>query len=71
MTNDAGEWVLLTSEEFDAFLAGDIEAGHPKYVEFSSKGFVRSNFDLDDMANKVRRKKAFLNQKRFFNQKEK
>jgi uncharacterized protein len=62
LTNDAGEWVLLTSEEFEGFLVGDIEAGHPKYVEFSSKGFVRSNFDLDDMANKVRRKKAFLNQ---------
>ena len=62
LTNDAGEWAFLSNEDFNAFLQGQIEEEHPTYSELQGKGFLRSGLDLEDLALKVRRKKAFLGQ---------
>lgn len=62
VTNDAGEWSILSDAEFDALLAGELTAEHPRYLEFQEKGFVRQELDAELMATKVRRKKRFLGQ---------
>jgi len=60
LTNDAGEWSQLTPGEFDAFLMGNVEDGHPRFEELRERGFLRADLDLDDMARKIRRKRRYL-----------
>lgn len=62
VTNDAGEWSILSDTEFDDLLAGKLTAEHPRYQELQGKGFVRQELDAELMATKVRRKKRFLGQ---------
>ena len=62
ITNDAGEYHVLDRAGFDAFLAGEIGEDHAEYEKLQQKGLLRSKFDVDTLADKVRRKKAFLGQ---------
>lgn len=50
LTNDAGEWELLTEPEFNDLLAGRIAAGHPRFAELQRKGFLLEGLDLDALA---------------------
>ncbi|MCP4867262.1 MAG: His-Xaa-Ser system radical SAM maturase HxsB [Proteobacteria bacterium] len=56
ITNDAGEWEILSTAEFDALLAGTIETRE----SLTHKGFLRTGSDLDALAERVRRKKHFV-----------
>ena len=60
LTNDAGEWHALSDEDFRAFLAGTVDADHPQYAGLQEKGFLRSDLDVEHLAEKVRTKKKFL-----------
>ena len=60
LTNDAGEWSQLTPGEFDQFLDGKVEEGHPRFDELRDRGFMRADLDLEDMARKIRRKRRYL-----------
>ncbi len=60
VTNDAGEWVLLDPEDHRVLLAGDLGPEHPLHEELSSRGFLRPTLDLDALAERVGRKRAFL-----------
>ena len=60
LTNDAAEWHLLTPADFELFLSGGLEAGHPEFDALNAKGFVRSGMDLMDLAQKVRRKRYYV-----------
>ncbi len=62
LTNDAGEWHVLRPDDFQQFLAGNIDADHTEYNGLQRKGFLRSDFDVDDLTDKVRRKKWWLGQ---------
>lgn len=62
LTNDAGEWHTLTQEDFQSLLKGEIKADHPQYKSLQRKGFIRADLDLEDMADKVRRKRSWLGQ---------
>ncbi|MCP4806979.1 MAG: His-Xaa-Ser system radical SAM maturase HxsB [Proteobacteria bacterium] len=61
MTNDAGEWQLLERDEFDAFLANTVEDGALK-TALVDKGFLRDGSDLNGLADRIRRKKRWLDQ---------
>ena len=61
LTNDAGEWHFLSEADFSLLLAGKLTDGHPEWRALAEKCMVRGGADLDWMASKVRRKKAFLN----------
>ncbi len=61
LTADTGEFVFLSPQQFRAFLRGDLNEGEPLYAEMRHKGFFKHDVDLDGMAQKLRRKKAFLN----------
>jgi His-Xaa-Ser system radical SAM maturase HxsB len=62
LTNDAGEWHALSTEDFHALLQGGISLEHPEYKALQRKGFIRSDLDLEDQADKLRRKKPWLGQ---------
>jgi len=62
VTNDAGEWSVLSDDEFTSLLAGEVTSEHPRYLEFQDKGFIRQELDAELMATKVRRKKRWLGQ---------
>jgi uncharacterized protein len=58
LTNDAGEWHFLSANEFDTFLRGKT-AGEQR-VALERKGFFKTNLDVERLAARIRRKKAFL-----------
>jgi len=60
LTADTGEWQVLEEADFRRLLAGEIQEGDPLYEGLHARGFLRAGIDLDDLAEKVRRKKAFL-----------
>ena len=60
ITNDAGEFHLLTSEDFDLFLEGGITDEHEAFLPLRSKGFLRKGMDVLDLAGKVRRKRYYV-----------
>lgn len=62
LTNDAGEWLLLDRVDFDALLAGRLGPGHPRHRELQERCMVRQGADLGGLADRVRRKKAFVGQ---------
>jgi His-Xaa-Ser system radical SAM maturase HxsB len=62
VTNDAGEWVLLTEEHFRDFIGGSVTHGHEMYEPLRDRGFLRDDLDVEQLATKVRRKKRFLGQ---------
>jgi len=60
VTNDVGAWLLLSGEEFTAFLEGRIADGHPLYGPLTDGGFLMKGLRADAMADRLRRKKSYL-----------
>jgi len=53
LTNDAGEWELVSESVFNDLLAGRILADHPRFLELQRKGFLLEGLDLDALAADV------------------
>ena len=62
LTNDAGEWQMLSEADFARFLAGGIGAEDPLYAPLQARGCLREDLDAEDLARKVRRKRRYLGQ---------
>ena len=62
ITNDAGLWHLLETAQFEELLAGGIDEAHPLYEELRGKGFLREGLDVDDIAQRIARKKRYVGQ---------
>ena len=62
LTNDAGQYHFLIPADFDALLRGEITPRHNEYERLRDLGFVREGLDLDAIAARIRRKKAYLGQ---------
>ena len=62
LTNDVGEWTLMSSARFRSFLQGEITTEDPDYASLVEKGFIRAGFDIESFAQRLRRKKSFLGQ---------
>ena len=62
LTNDAGEWIFLSEDDFHSFLKGNITEEHASFEALKSYGFLRQDLDTEDLATKIRRKKHFLGQ---------
>jgi len=60
LTNDAGDWHFLSKEDFEVFLLGNIPTDHAEYDALVEKGFIRNGWDVELTANKIRRKKRFV-----------
>ncbi len=53
VTNDAGDWAILSADELSQLLSGEVGTGHPRFEEFQGKGFLRDGLDLDAFATKM------------------
>ena len=60
LTSDSGEWHLLTEEDFNAFIAGKLDASHAEHAGLLAKGFVRDGMDLEALSRKIRKRRGFL-----------
>ncbi len=60
LTNDVGEHLFLTPEEFRRFIAGQVQADEPLYANLRKRYFLKRDLDVEQFATKLRRKKAFL-----------
>ena len=63
LTNQAGEYTVLSRPTFDAFVAGRLEAGSEPYLNLKSHSFLAHSIDstaLRVAASQWRTKKAFM-----------
>ncbi len=60
ISNDLGDWLLLTHEEFRDFVEGRPQPGEPLYEKLSRANFVAATVDRDAQAARWRSKKQYL-----------
>ncbi len=60
VTNDAGEWAILTPVELDELLSGKVDQDHARFEEFQSKGFIRDGLDLDALASRIAKRSGHI-----------
>jgi uncharacterized protein len=61
LTNDFGDWVFVSNDEFGQLARGRFEAGSALFERLAARNFVRSRIDVEKTVERVRRKKRFLN----------
>ncbi|HHO49594.1 MAG TPA: His-Xaa-Ser system radical SAM maturase HxsB [Deltaproteobacteria bacterium] len=60
LTNDAGEFSFLSEPDFRAFLSDTLSPDHPQRATLQRQGFLRRGLDVNGLAQRIRRKRAFL-----------
>ena len=60
ISNDFGDWLLLTREEFRDFVEGRPKPGEPLYEKLKKTNFVAAEIDLHAQAARWRGKKQYL-----------
>jgi sulfatase maturation enzyme AslB (radical SAM superfamily) len=60
VTNDAGDWMLLSDPEFADLLGGRIGEGHARFADLQRKGFLREGLDLDALITRVAQRNKHL-----------
>jgi uncharacterized protein len=60
VTNDAGDWMLLSEPEFVDLLGGHIGDGHARFADLQHKGFLREGLDLDALIARVAQRNKHL-----------
>jgi hypothetical protein len=60
ITNDFGDWLLLSTDDFRAFVEGRPQPGEPLYEKLRAANFVAKAVDVTAQAERWRRKKQYL-----------
>ena len=60
LTNDVGEHLFVSPEDFRRFIAGQVQREEPLYDQLRRRYFLKNDLDAAALADKLRRKKAFL-----------
>lgn len=60
VTNDFGDWLLLTPDEFRSFVEGRPRPGEPLYDKLRGANFIAKEVDVAAQAERWRRKKQYL-----------
>jgi sulfatase maturation enzyme AslB (radical SAM superfamily) len=60
ISNDFGDWLLLTTDEFSQLLQGRPQPGEPLYEKLEKANFIASEIDAYEQALRWRRKKRYL-----------
>lgn len=60
LTNDVGEHLFVSPDDFRRFIAGKVQPGEDLYESLRRRYFLKRDMDIDALAAKLRRKKAFL-----------
>jgi His-Xaa-Ser system radical SAM maturase HxsB len=61
LTNDFGDWVFVSQDEFGQLARGVFAEGSALHTRLAAKNFVRSKVDVEKTVARVARKKRFLN----------
>lgn len=60
LTNDVGEHVFLTEDEFKNFTEGKLDKKGKTYKELAKKSFVKGKIDIEKVSDKYAKKNHFL-----------
>lgn len=60
VTNYEGSYAILTDDDFRAYLEGTLAKDSPAYRELDAKNFIRSTFDANKAAERLRARKRHL-----------
>ena len=60
ISNDFGEWAMLTPDDYARYLGGAIVEGDPVHALLTERGFVADHLDEAVLAQKLRRRYGFL-----------
>ncbi|MEM7448018.1 MAG: His-Xaa-Ser system radical SAM maturase HxsB [Myxococcota bacterium] len=60
LTGIDGGWILLESDEFEAFTRGELEEGSSLFERLRAKNFLRDHVDVPAAAASIRRRKRFI-----------
>ncbi len=61
LTNFLGDWVFVSPDEMRLLARGEFDAGSPLHAKLAEKNFVRASLDVTQAAERIARKKRFLN----------
>lgn len=59
LTNDWGQFLMLSTEDFHRFMAGEVAASDPLYPELESRGFLKDRLDFPQLAANYVKKSSF------------
>ncbi len=59
LTNDWGQFLMLSTADFERFMAGKVEASDPLYPELESRGFLKARLDFRQLAANTVKKSSF------------
>jgi len=60
LTSFLGDWVFVSRDEFTAMMRGEVGEGSALFDRLAGRGFVRDRIDPEASAERMRRKKRFL-----------
>lgn len=60
VTNDFGDWLLLTTDEFRSFVEGRLQPGESLYQKLANGNFIAKEVNVAEQAERWRRKKQYL-----------
>ena len=60
LTNEVGDYVFLTPEDFNNYLYGKLKKNSPKYQELSQKNFIRDKLNLNRFVKNYSQKYRYL-----------
>lgn len=60
LTNDAGEYQMLSEKDFKDFIEGKLNKDSEPFLSLAKKNFVKKEIDLDSMVARYRTKKGFV-----------
>lgn len=61
LTNYWGDWVFVTKDELADLAKGRLDPASPLHAKLAAKNFLRDKLDEQALADRMRRKKRFLN----------
>jgi His-Xaa-Ser system radical SAM maturase HxsB len=59
LTNEWGHYLMMTTEDFERFMAGKVAPGEPLHAELEKRGFVKDRLDFGALAAGYVRKNSF------------
>lgn len=59
LTNDWGQFLMLSTADFERFMAGKVGGDDPLYPELESRGFLKSRLDFPQLAANAVKKSSF------------
>lgn len=61
ITNDFGYFEMLSDEDYEKFIEGELDNNSKLYKSLSKKGFIKSKMNFDALIERYQSKTAFLN----------